>query len=117
MESQRDLENQNPGSFPKVVMSHHIDINADLILSSDDQDIALTASGNELNIWFQKSPSSQMCREFQRLDRFQFWDRWWNVTQAAGWRVYIRYGALRFKMPRPALCRVIVRFLGFVSRG
>jgi hypothetical protein len=98
-------------------MAHHIDINADLTLSSDDQDIAITASGSELIIWFKRSSSAQMCREFRRLDRLQFWDRWWNFTQAAGWRVYIRYGALRFKMPRPALCRVMVRFLSLLSRG
>lgn len=98
------------------MLSRNIEINADLVLSEGNTQIAVKASQNTVTILFQRIAIGQIYRQFLLLDHFQLMDRFWIFSHEAQWRVYLQYGLLKFRMPRPALCRIFIRFFGAFGR-
>ena len=98
------------------MLSRNIEINADLVLSVGHTQIAVKASQNKVTILFQRIALGQICRQFLILDHLQLLDRFWNFSHEAQLRVYLQYGLLKFRMPRPALCRIFIRLFGAFGR-
>ena len=88
------------------------DLNADLVFSKEGQSIALKAADGIATIYLQKFPIKKIIQEVQLLDRLHLLDKFAAAYKKAGWRVYLKYGPLKFRMPRPRLLRILIRFFG-----
>ena len=65
------------------MVSRNIEINADLVLSVGDTQIAVKASQNTVTILLQRLALGQICRHFLILDHLQILDRFWNFSYEA----------------------------------
>jgi len=98
-------------------MNRALDIEANLTLEADGSRISLTAQDGRMIVHLHRRSLGTLARQMVTLDRSQILERAWRLSKALDNPVYLKYGPFRMRMPRPWLCRSMLRFLSALRVG